>query len=73
MKDHHINVFHSPEDGGYIAEIPDLQGCSAFGSTPHEAIREVVVAKRVWIEAALAEGRRIPDPEYRPASRGTTG
>ena len=31
MKDYHINVFHSEEDGGYIADIPDLKFCSAFG------------------------------------------
>jgi predicted RNase H-like HicB family nuclease len=73
VNDHHINVFHSEEDGGYIAEIPDLPGCSAFGSTPQEAVLEVVVAKRAWVEAARAEGRRVPDPEYRPVSRGNPG
>jgi hypothetical protein len=41
MTDHHINVWHSAEDGGYIAEIPDLPGCSAFGATPEEAAAEV--------------------------------
>ena len=34
MKDYHINIFHSEEDGGYIADIPDLVACSAFGKTP---------------------------------------
>ena len=24
MKDYHINIFYSKEDGGYIADIPDL-------------------------------------------------
>jgi len=31
MKDYHINIFYSEEDRGYIADIPDLEGCSAFG------------------------------------------
>lgn len=34
MKDYHINIFYSEEDGGYIADIPDLEACSAFGETP---------------------------------------
>ena len=41
MKDYHINVFYSQEDEGYIAEIPDLKHCSAFGKTPQEALQEV--------------------------------
>ena len=67
MKDYHLNIFHSEEDGGYIADIPDLQACSAFGSTPEEALREVTKAKAAWLEAAKAEGKPIPPPRYRPA------
>jgi predicted RNase H-like HicB family nuclease len=26
MTDYHINMSHSDEDGGYIADIPDLRG-----------------------------------------------
>ena len=37
MKDYHINIFYSEEDGGYIADIPDLVSCSAFGETAQEA------------------------------------
>ena len=40
MTDHHINIFPSDEDGGYIADIPDLESCSAFGATPEEALAE---------------------------------
>jgi len=66
MKDYHINIFHSEEDGGYIADIPDLKNCSAFGETPEEALREVEIAKAAWLEAARAEGKPIPPPKYRP-------
>ena len=45
MKDYHINIFWSDEDGGYIADIPDLAACSAFGKTPAEALTEVERAK----------------------------
>jgi len=67
MKDYHINIFYSEEDGGYIADIPDLEACSAFGETPDGALREVEIAKEVWLKAAKAEHKRIPAPRYRPA------
>lgn len=66
MKDYHINIFYSEEDEGYIADIPDLKYCSAFGDTPVEALQEVLVAKSVWLEAARAEGKPIPLPRYKP-------
>jgi predicted RNase H-like HicB family nuclease len=66
MKDYHINVFYNEDDEGCIADIPDLQHCSAFGATPEEALREVLQAKETWLEAARASGRPIPRPRYRP-------
>lgn len=67
MKDYHINIFFSEADEGYIADIPDLQGCSAFGKSPAEALEQVEIAKEAWLEAAKAEGKPIPQPRYRPA------
>ncbi|MBW2674880.1 MAG: type II toxin-antitoxin system HicB family antitoxin, partial [Deltaproteobacteria bacterium] len=66
MRDYHINIFYSEDDSGYVADIPDLEACSAFGDTPDEALREVQQAKKLWLEAARAEGKPIPKPEYRP-------
>ena len=66
LKDYHINIFYSDEDQGYIADIPDLETCSAFGSTPDEALRELDIAKKAWIDSANAEGKPIPPPTYRP-------
>lgn len=66
MKDYHINIFFSEEDEGYIADLPDLKTCSAFGKTPAEALRQVEIAKRAWLEAARAEGKPVPKPKYRP-------
>jgi predicted RNase H-like HicB family nuclease len=67
MKDYHINIFYSEEDAGYIADIPDLDSCSAFGETPDRALSEVEEAKAAWLEAARAAGKPIPRPRYRPA------
>jgi predicted RNase H-like HicB family nuclease len=66
MKDYHINIFYSEEDGGYIADIPDLTACSAFGETPEEALREVQKAKELWLQAARSENKPIPTPKYKP-------
>ena len=67
MRDYHINIFYSEEDEGYIADIPDLAMCSAFGRTPAEALAELEQAKQLWIDAARSEGRPLPKPKYRPA------
>jgi predicted RNase H-like HicB family nuclease len=61
MKDYHINIFQSDEDGGYIADIPDLPHCSAFGESPEEALDEVLKAKAALLEAAEEAGRHYGD------------
>ena len=66
MKDYHINIFYSEEDQGYIADIPDLKSCSAFGETPEQALEEVLLAKKSWLESAKSTGKPIPAPEYKP-------
>lgn len=67
MKDYHINVFFSEEDDCYVADIPDLRFCSAFGETPEKAVREVVRAKKAWLKAAIDLGKAVPKPKYCPA------
>jgi predicted RNase H-like HicB family nuclease len=67
MSDYHINIFYSQEDGGHIADIPDLESCSAFGKTQGEALAQVQIAKAAWLEANRANGQTPPPPRYRPA------
>jgi predicted RNase H-like HicB family nuclease len=67
VSDYHSNAFYSEDDGGYIADIPDLEACSAFGGSPEEALAEVEKAKKAWLDAARAAGKPIPEPRYRPA------
>jgi len=57
-----IEVFWSEEDAGYIAVVPDLPGCSAWGVTPEEAVREVQDAQQAWIEACQKSGEPVPQP-----------
>lgn len=67
VTDYHINVFHSEADGGWIAHIPDLKHCSAFGETPEIALHEVLIAKETWIQTAQENGIPVPEAKYRPA------
>jgi len=59
-----LGLLYSEEDEGYIAEIPDLKFCPAFGQTPEIALHEVLIAKQDWLEAAQATGKPIPTPTY---------
>ena len=57
-----IEIFHSEEDEGYIAVVPELSGCTAFGETEEKALEEIKIAMELWIETAKKEGRNIPQP-----------
>ncbi len=67
MSDYHINVFYSDEDAAYVADIPDLEACSALGASPEQVLAEVERAKEAWLSAAHEAGKPIPEPRYRPA------
>ncbi len=67
MSDCHINIFYSDEDAAYVADIPDLDACSALGQTAEQALNEVEKAKELWLDAARTAGKPIPRPRYRPA------
>ncbi len=57
-----IEIFYSEEDKGYIAIVPELPSCSAFGETEEDALKEVKVAIDLWLEIAREEGRQVPKP-----------
>ena len=55
-------ISYSAEDQGFIATVPELPGCSAFGETAAEALNEIVPAIEAWISAAEAAGNPVPQP-----------
>jgi predicted RNase H-like HicB family nuclease len=57
-----VELFWSDEDEGYVAVVPDLPGCSAVGTTPEEAAREIADAIEAWIAACRAAGDPVPEP-----------
>src|SRR3954452_13983509 len=46
----------------WLAQVDDLPGCEARGTSPEEAAARVQDAMGEWIAAALAEGRAVPTP-----------
>ena len=60
MPVYEVSVFCSAEDDGYIAVVPDLPGCSAFGDTIEEALKEIRTALSLWLETAREIGKEIP-------------
>jgi len=67
MNHYHINLFYSPEDKCWVADVPDLKYCSAHGPTPEDALREVKVAMKLWLATARQQHKPIPRANYRPA------
>jgi len=57
-----IRPLSDEEGGGYLAEAPDLSGCTADGNTAEEAIHEIESAVESWIKTAVAFGDPIPKP-----------
>lgn len=57
-----VSLFWSPRDGCWVADVPDLKTCSAFGDTPEEALAEARIAMDGWIETALANDMAVPAP-----------
>jgi predicted RNase H-like HicB family nuclease len=66
MNRYAIIVFWSEDNGAWIADVPDLKSCSAFGATPEEAVSELRVAMEAWLEAARGAGHSIPEAQYQP-------
>ena len=60
-----IDVFWSEEDQAFLAEVPDLPGCMAHGSTHEEALGEAQVAIAGWLEVLRESGEPVPEPRPR--------
>jgi predicted RNase H-like HicB family nuclease len=60
-----IILYWSEEDGLYVAEVPELAGCTAHGATDNEALDNVREAITLWIDTAREFGDPIPTPKGR--------
>jgi len=65
MSKYEVIIYWSDEDDAYVAEIPELPGCMADGSTYQEALANAEIVIHEWIETAKELGRPIPEPKGR--------
>jgi len=60
-----VIIYWSQEDRAFIAEVPELPGCTADGPTYGKALANVEVVMKEWIQTAKELGRPIPEPKGR--------
>jgi predicted RNase H-like HicB family nuclease len=60
-----IILYWSRDDQAFLAEVPELAGCMADGSTYQEALANAEVVIQEWIETARELGRPVPVPRGR--------
>jgi len=65
MDKYEVIIYWSKDDESYVAEVPELPGCMADGSTYQEALANAEVIISEWIETAREIGRIIPEPKGR--------
>lgn len=65
MNHFEIIIYWSDEDQAFIADVPELPGCATHGDTHESALAQVKQAMALWIEAAQANGRAVPQARGR--------
>jgi predicted RNase H-like HicB family nuclease len=65
MPKYEVIIYWSEQDQAFIAEVPELPGCAADGKTYRQALANVEVIIREWVETAKELGRPIPAPKGR--------
>jgi predicted RNase H-like HicB family nuclease len=65
MPKYEVIIYWSQEDEAFIAEVPELPGCAADGTTYQEALSNVEIVIREWLETAEELGRPVPQPKGR--------
>jgi predicted RNase H-like HicB family nuclease len=65
MQRYEILIYWSNEDHVFVAEVPELPGCSAHGDNEELALENVKEAIRLWIDTAREFGDPVPEPKGR--------
>lgn len=65
MPKYEVIIYWSEEDQAFIAEVPELPGCAADGSTHQAALAAAAIAIQEWLETARELGRPIPQSKGR--------
>jgi predicted RNase H-like HicB family nuclease len=65
MTKYEIILYWSEENGAFVADVPELPGCAADGSTRQEALANVEIVISEWLETTRELGRPVPEPKGR--------
>ena len=65
MRKYEIIIFWSDDDQAYVADVPELPGCMAHGSSYEQALSNAQDAIDLWLETAKDLGRPIPEAKGR--------
>jgi predicted RNase H-like HicB family nuclease len=65
MSKYEVIIYWSDEDQVFVAEVPELPGCSAHGDTQEAALASAQEAIRLWLESAREFGDPVPEPKGR--------
>jgi predicted RNase H-like HicB family nuclease len=65
MDRYEIILFWSVEDEAFVAEVPELPGCMAHGSTQEKALANAKQAIQLWLDTAAEFGDPVPEPKGR--------
>lgn len=65
MSKYEVIIYWSSDDDSFVAEVPELPGCSAHGSTQELALANAQQAIALWIETAKEFGDPVPEPKGR--------
>jgi predicted RNase H-like HicB family nuclease len=60
-----VIIFWSEEDQAFVADVPELPGCMAHGSSQEQALQNAHEAITLWLKTARELGRSIPEPKGR--------
>ena len=58
-------IYWSDADNAFIVEVPELPGCMADGATVGEAVENIEIIIKEWIDIAKERGMEIPEPKGR--------
>jgi len=58
-------IYWSEEDQSFIADVPELPGCMAHGTSPDEALANAQEAMQLWLDTAREFADPIPEPKGR--------
>lgn len=57
-----IVIEYHPEDKAYFVKFPELPGCVADGATAEKALKNALIVKNEWLNAAYEAGWTILEP-----------